>query len=341
MIQCDTCNVWQHGACVGIPTEEETPDGTSAIIPSQCELIPDLARLSTPRVSAEYYCEKCRPDLHLTLKKWTKSRGRGGIFLPPSPADLARLKDKDDPNPPNQSKRWTHNLPGLAKEEEIWEDADVNGVDKRGRRSRNSGGLPVLKGKAERSVSAAAAAAAQQATSTSGSSNATPSCAGPSSHPGVASASTSTTVGTAAQPPSTGPKSHHRKPSLTSSTVSGKSKPAPRPPSSSRTSPSPPPADKAAGSGSSKKRNKSPVKRRSTLNSRVYGDAALEEAIRASLMEAGQLPEDEGRESDEEDEEGGEGSDGEKDDRVKRKGKKATCVSCPHPFLVSGRVADC
>jgi hypothetical protein len=27
MIQCDTCNVWQHGNCVGIPTEEETPDG--------------------------------------------------------------------------------------------------------------------------------------------------------------------------------------------------------------------------------------------------------------------------------------------------------------------------
>lgn len=27
MIQCDRCNVWQHGACVGIPTEKETPDG--------------------------------------------------------------------------------------------------------------------------------------------------------------------------------------------------------------------------------------------------------------------------------------------------------------------------
>lgn len=27
MIQCDHCNVWQHGACVGIWGDEEAPDG--------------------------------------------------------------------------------------------------------------------------------------------------------------------------------------------------------------------------------------------------------------------------------------------------------------------------
>lgn len=37
-VQCDVCNVWQHGACVGIMSEDTTPD--------------------------EYYCEDCRKDLH-------------------------------------------------------------------------------------------------------------------------------------------------------------------------------------------------------------------------------------------------------------------------------------
>ncbi|KAM0333462.1 hypothetical protein ACHAQA_002124 [Verticillium albo-atrum] len=37
-VQCDVCKVWQHGACVGIFTEESSPD--------------------------EYFCETCRKDLH-------------------------------------------------------------------------------------------------------------------------------------------------------------------------------------------------------------------------------------------------------------------------------------
>lgn len=37
-VQCDVCKVWQHGACVGIMTEEASPD--------------------------EYFCEQCRKDLH-------------------------------------------------------------------------------------------------------------------------------------------------------------------------------------------------------------------------------------------------------------------------------------
>ncbi|KAH7007185.1 hypothetical protein EDB80DRAFT_842405 [Ilyonectria destructans] len=38
-IQCDTCKVWQHGACMGILSDEQTPD--------------------------EYFCEICRKDLHI------------------------------------------------------------------------------------------------------------------------------------------------------------------------------------------------------------------------------------------------------------------------------------
>ncbi|KAL1838689.1 hypothetical protein VTJ49DRAFT_2415 [Mycothermus thermophilus] len=45
-VQCDICKVWQHGGCVGIMTEESSPD--------------------------EYFCEKCRQDLH---RLWTASNG--------------------------------------------------------------------------------------------------------------------------------------------------------------------------------------------------------------------------------------------------------------------------
>ncbi|KAL2258929.1 hypothetical protein VTK26DRAFT_7568 [Humicola hyalothermophila] len=45
-VQCDICKVWQHGGCVGIMTEESSPD--------------------------EYFCEQCRQDLH---KLWTASNG--------------------------------------------------------------------------------------------------------------------------------------------------------------------------------------------------------------------------------------------------------------------------
>lgn len=37
-VQCDICKIWQHGACVGIMSEEASPD--------------------------EYFCEDCRKDLH-------------------------------------------------------------------------------------------------------------------------------------------------------------------------------------------------------------------------------------------------------------------------------------
>ena len=45
-IQCDTCKVWQHGGCVGILSEEMSPE--------------------------EYFCEHCRKELH---KLATTSKG--------------------------------------------------------------------------------------------------------------------------------------------------------------------------------------------------------------------------------------------------------------------------
>ncbi|KAK4102181.1 hypothetical protein N658DRAFT_354666 [Parathielavia hyrcaniae] len=52
-VQCDICKVWQHGGCVGIMTEDSSPD--------------------------EYFCEQCRQDLH---KLWTASNGVYSHYLP-------------------------------------------------------------------------------------------------------------------------------------------------------------------------------------------------------------------------------------------------------------------
>ena len=40
-IQCDSCKVWQHSPCVGVP--------------------------EMPKDDEEYYCEQCRKDLHKTF----------------------------------------------------------------------------------------------------------------------------------------------------------------------------------------------------------------------------------------------------------------------------------
>ncbi|KAH8590777.1 hypothetical protein B0O99DRAFT_634094 [Bisporella sp. PMI_857] len=53
-LQCDICKVWQHGGCVGIMSEKESPD--------------------------EYFCEECRKDLH---KIYTAPSGqRYSHYLP-------------------------------------------------------------------------------------------------------------------------------------------------------------------------------------------------------------------------------------------------------------------
>ena len=41
-IQCDECQVWQHGGCIGILDETQNPD--------------------------KYFCEECHPDLHRISK---------------------------------------------------------------------------------------------------------------------------------------------------------------------------------------------------------------------------------------------------------------------------------
>lgn len=44
MVQCETCNVWQHGVCMGYESEHQAQ-------------------------ADDYYCEKCRPEMHQELLK--------------------------------------------------------------------------------------------------------------------------------------------------------------------------------------------------------------------------------------------------------------------------------
>ncbi|KAI1812181.1 hypothetical protein GGS20DRAFT_43728 [Poronia punctata] len=141
-VQCEICNTWQHGACVGFTTEESNPD------------------------DVEYFCEQCRKDLH---KIYTASNGQKySIFLPihrPSPnASRATSATKEDARSPKSGsgkpsrasaaaqsaskRRSTMNSRDAAydeeeqlrraieasKEETVSEDADVaNRRPKRGR----------------------------------------------------------------------------------------------------------------------------------------------------------------------------------------------------------------
>ncbi|KAI0279343.1 hypothetical protein BGY98DRAFT_969102 [Russula aff. rugulosa BPL654] len=50
-VQCETCNVWQHGQCMGIRNEDAVK-------------------------ADHYFCEKCRPDLHVELLKRLAKRPR-------------------------------------------------------------------------------------------------------------------------------------------------------------------------------------------------------------------------------------------------------------------------
>ncbi|KAF8806383.1 hypothetical protein BYT27DRAFT_7167594 [Phlegmacium glaucopus] len=51
MVQCETCKVWQHGLCMGYQSEDQVHDD-------------------------DYYCEQCRPELHVELLKRLAKRPR-------------------------------------------------------------------------------------------------------------------------------------------------------------------------------------------------------------------------------------------------------------------------
>ncbi|KAK0655926.1 hypothetical protein B0T16DRAFT_22852 [Cercophora newfieldiana] len=89
-VQCDLCKVWQHGACVGIMTEESSPD--------------------------EYFCEQCRKDFH---KTFTASNGqRYSHYLPLKRSSRAASRsaslNKDGPRSPPKEKEGRESRSGRA-----------------------------------------------------------------------------------------------------------------------------------------------------------------------------------------------------------------------------------
>lgn len=54
-IQCDSCQVWQHGGCVGLMDESMSPD--------------------------EYFCEACKPEYHRSYKHASGYVYFRGLFL--------------------------------------------------------------------------------------------------------------------------------------------------------------------------------------------------------------------------------------------------------------------
>ncbi|RKF83419.1 putative fyve phd zinc finger [Golovinomyces cichoracearum] len=66
-LQCDVCKVWQHGGCVGIKNEGSSPE--------------------------EYFCERCRKDLHKIL---TASNGQRYSHYLPLNQSMARLGSRSN-----------------------------------------------------------------------------------------------------------------------------------------------------------------------------------------------------------------------------------------------------
>ncbi|KAI1006630.1 hypothetical protein K3495_g1588 [Podosphaera aphanis] len=64
-LQCDVCKVWQHGGCVGIMNEGTSPD--------------------------EYFCERCRKDLH---KIFISARGQRYSHYLPIYQSISRLNSR-------------------------------------------------------------------------------------------------------------------------------------------------------------------------------------------------------------------------------------------------------
>lgn len=82
-VQCETCNVWQHGQCMGIRNEDAVK-------------------------ADHYFCEKCRPDLHVELLKRLAKRPRdrhSSSNSHPNPASANRKSRSHSPTHQKPQKR--------------------------------------------------------------------------------------------------------------------------------------------------------------------------------------------------------------------------------------------
>ncbi|TFK44738.1 hypothetical protein BDQ12DRAFT_695150 [Crucibulum laeve] len=65
MVQCETCKVWQHGLCMGYQSEDQVHDD-------------------------DYYCEQCRPELHVELLKRLAKKTRHSSATGTAPSRVSR-----------------------------------------------------------------------------------------------------------------------------------------------------------------------------------------------------------------------------------------------------------
>ncbi|KDR75860.1 hypothetical protein GALMADRAFT_226507 [Galerina marginata CBS 339.88] len=74
MVQCETCKVWQHGLCMGYQSEDQVHD-------------------------EDYYCELCRPELHVELlKKLAKKPRQTSATSRPDPNVNSRVSRSHSPS---------------------------------------------------------------------------------------------------------------------------------------------------------------------------------------------------------------------------------------------------
>ncbi|KAJ7579156.1 hypothetical protein C8J56DRAFT_964954 [Mycena floridula] len=107
MVQCETCNVWQHGLCMGYESEDLLP-------------------------ADDYHCEKCRPDMHEDLlKRLHKRKARHSSTTSHHTAAASRLSRSHSPTHIKQpsKRRNTMNSRDAAFDENLKEILETTAIE--------------------------------------------------------------------------------------------------------------------------------------------------------------------------------------------------------------------
>lgn len=95
-IQCEQCQVWQHGYCVGIKDEVDAPD--------------------------KYWCELCKPELHTLVDKGSKDQR--SLYIPVTEKKKKHLKKVKDEKE-EQRKQAVKNEPLPALSDRVTQPSTV------------------------------------------------------------------------------------------------------------------------------------------------------------------------------------------------------------------------
>lgn len=117
-IQCDKCQVWQHGYCVGIKTSEDAPQ--------------------------VYYCERCRPDYHVIV---VRPNGKTSKYSPQDASDEGEEEEEQIEEEEDQSVSKERDRRDKSRSRKDNDDSDSRDrlLSRRERREKNSVVIRVLK----------------------------------------------------------------------------------------------------------------------------------------------------------------------------------------------------